>query len=70
MLEELQGCAEPLTNRLEMIEVRELIARPLQKQHWDLNVCHMLSSVGGWPTCRVKREAQEGQASYTKGRRV
>src|SRR5262249_60978805 len=71
VLEQLQRCARAKTpcQPLEQAEIRELVARPLQKKHRYLDIEKMLGALVGRPPGRMQRKAQKRQAADARYRR-
>ena len=65
--EQRQRCAfaELFADRLQLIERRQVVARPLQEEHGDCHLEQMFGAVLRRTTGRVQRKSEEGQSVHT-----
>src|SRR5262249_7903192 len=70
VLEQLQRCARAKTpcQPLQQAEIRELVARPLQKKHRHLDIEKMLGALVGRPPGGMQRKAQKREAADARWR--
>ena len=71
ILKELEGRTdtELFAERFNKLQVREIIASPLQKEHRNLHIEEVLSALLRWLPGRVKRESEKQEAAHSGQRR-
>ena len=64
-----RAIAQAVDDRLKQLHVRQLVARTLKKQHWDVHVGQMHRAFIRRTLGRMQGKAEEGQTSDAGQRR-